>query len=205
MAGLKQVILPASAGAVLVCAPVAPAHAFVPLIAFLGHLMIAHHVVGAAARIARAPFVAASTAALIAEQSTAAYAAYAPPPPYYYGYSGQSSWYPYSAPPVAYSPQPYYPAPAAYYAGPPRSYASAPPYYGRAHYPRAPGYYTGMPAYPGRPVYYGGSRGYYRAQVSYPRSVPRAYGPARSFDAPRANYRGTYAFQSAGRGGGYRR
>jgi hypothetical protein len=194
-------------------APVAPAYAVVPFIAFLGHLMIAHHVVGAAARVARAPFVAASTAALIAEQSTAAYAAYAPPAPYSYGYSAQSSWYPYAPPPLAYS------APA--YAGSPAYYPSAPVYYGPASYYayrnraydprgptyRAPAYYARTPTYPARSVYYGASRGYYRSQVSYPQSVPRGYGPARSYDAPRANYRGSYAFQSGGRGGapGYRR
>ena len=201
MIGLKQVIFPAAAGTALASAPVAPAHAVVPLIAFLGHLMVAHHAVGMAVRATRAPFVAASTAAYIAGQSAAAYApmayapaaygpaaygpaaygpaayapaAYQPPAPYYYGYSSARSWYP---------------------------YATAPAAYAYSHYPR-------MPSYPARPVYYGASQGYYRSQVSYFRSVPRAYGPARSYQAPRANYRTSYAFASAARRGGglgYRR
>jgi hypothetical protein len=223
MAGIKQVILSAAASAALACAPVAPARAVVPLVAFLGHLLIAHHVVRAAAHVTRAPFIAAPTAAYRAPffaastaayrapffaASTAAYvaqqsmAAYAPPAPYNYGYSGYYS----SPPPAYYASAPQYYAPVPYYA------YRGPAYYpsGRAYGP--PSYYASGPgyrpsAYPPRQVYYGAARGYYRSQVSYSQSVPRAYGPARSYDAPRANYRGSYAFQSAGRvtGFGYRR
>ena len=135
MPGFKQTILAATATALL-CAPIAPAMAAGPLL--FAPLVLGGHVLGAVARLATLPFVAAS-AAVPAPVPPAAYAPVA-------GYYGQPAY----DPRAAYYPQPaYYPRPAA-------SYGAWPSYYPAAvSYP-----YSGA-------RYYGPSRGYYAPASRY--------------------------------------
>ena len=185
MTGLKQMVLSAAAGAALVSAPVAPANAALPLLLLLGHMLVGHHAVAAAARVTRAPLAAAFSAA----ESTAPYAYSVGAPPPYRGAAGY-----YRAPAYYPSAPAYYPSAPAYYPSA-RTYYRAPAYSasGPAYYSRTPRYYSP----PQHPVYYAAPRGYYR---------PQTYEAARSYGAPRAQRRGSYAFRAAerGRGFGYR-
>lgn len=198
MTGLRQRVLSTVGCLALASAPIAPASAAVPLLAFLGHLIVAHHAARAAVRLAHVPLGAASTAAFLAQQSLAPYPHYPGAVPGYYGGA------PVSYAPAAYYAAPYYAAP--YYATGP-AYSAAPPRY---YYPRTIGY-GGVPGYGmgyGRaPGYYPGrvGGGYYRPEVPYSRSFPRAYAAPRSYGAPRANYRSPYTYAARGGQFGYRR
>jgi len=117
MRAVKQTALTAIAGALL-CVPMAPAMAAGPLL--FVPWVLGGQVLGAVARLATAPFVAASVA-WSALPPSAAYSpsggyygppSYYPPPSAYYG--GSRAYYP---PVIAY---PYYSAPRYY--GPPRGY-----------------------------------------------------------------------------------
>jgi hypothetical protein len=136
---LKQTALVATASALL-CVPMAPARAAGPL---LFAPWVFGHVLGAAARLATSPLVAASAAW---SPSTTAYS-----PP---GYYGQSNYY--AAPPTYYGPSRAYYPPATSY-----PYYSAPRYYGS---PRS--YYAPATRYPG---YYGAQASYRSRGYSYRR------------------------------------
>ncbi|HTW36959.1 MAG TPA: hypothetical protein VMD49_00140 [Steroidobacteraceae bacterium] len=197
MTGPRQRFLSTVAGLALAAAPVAPASAAVPLLALLGHLIVGHHAAGAAVRLAHAPFAAASAAAFVAQQSLAPYAYYPGAVPGYYGGASVSDA------PAPYYPAPYYAAPyhaAPYYAAP--YYVTVPGYYAapQRYYPRAAGYGRVPGSYAGR---VGG--GYYRPEVSYLRSFPRAYEAPRRYGAPRASYRSPYTYAARGGRPGYRR
>ena len=142
MPGLKQTVLAATAGALL-CVPLAPAMAAGPLL--FAPWVFGGHVLGAVARLATLPLVAAS-AALSAPPPQAAYSPAG-------GYYGQPAYYP---PPSA-----YYGASQAYYPGTVSYPYSAPRYYGP---PR--GYYAPASRYSG---YYGAQASYRSRGYSYRR------------------------------------
>jgi hypothetical protein len=121
----------------LLCAHVAPAMAAGPLL--FAPWLLGRHVVGAVARLATLPLVAASAATSVPPPGMA----YSPPVGYY-GYA-QPAYYP--PPSTYYAPPRTYYAPVASY-----PYYSAPGYYGS---PR--GYFAPAPRY----------SGYYGAQTSY--------------------------------------
>jgi hypothetical protein len=134
MLALKQTVLTAAATAALVCLPLTPAAAAVPLLFAPWAL---GHVIGAGVRLATLPWVVASAAAS-ANQPQAPY----PANPGYYGTPGYYAAPNYYArPPVYYGPpQGYYSAPQAYYR-PALAYAPAMPRY----YAQTRGYYASRP------------------------------------------------------------
>jgi hypothetical protein len=193
----KPMVLARVGGAALACAPMAQAKAALPLLAFLGHLIIAHHAVVDAARIARAPVIAASTAAFIAQQSLAPYpyyGGYANPPPY----EGPAG--PYAAAPLYYGRAPFSYAPVLPY------YASAPAYHPAAggYYPRTGGYYRAPPYALGRAAAryasrYAGLRGSVGGSSwgapRYSRRAPMYSAPARRYSSGAGGYyRSSYGF-----------
>ncbi len=176
MPRLKHTVLASTAAAALVCAPIAPASAAVPLLMLIGHALAAHHLVGAAVRAAaRSLAVASATSAV-----------------------GQSYAYPSSAYPSSAYPQPYAPRYAPQYA-PQYEPQYAPPVYYRS----APPYAEAPPAYYVRPRVYYAPRAYYRQGVTYARPSPR-YERAPTAYAPRIRY-ARPSYYGAGRAGGYYR
>jgi hypothetical protein len=137
MPGCKQTAL-AALTVTLVCTPITPAAAAGPLL--IAPLLLGH-VIGAMARVAALPFVAASSRAWQQAPAYAAASGYDRAPPGYY--HAPSNYY--AQPPVSYVPA------SRYYAGP-QSYFRPAPSYAQAmprYYPPARGDYAPRARYSG--------------------------------------------------------
>jgi len=168
MPRLKPAVLAIAGAVALASLPITPAAAAGPL---LFAPWAIGHALGAMARLATLPLVAAAQF-----QPPAAYPSGAP-------YGGPPQGYQPQAP--AYYPpqQGYYPAPQPYYSAPQPYYAAPPAYYAapRAYYGAAPGYGYA----PAAPRFYGPPRGDYAPRARYAGSY-----------APHAAYRsGGYGYR----------